>query len=260
VIAAPSLIGGGDRPSPERTEKGTKETIMATAINDRLKDRYAALQAEREKSWSPTQLAGNARQRRVLLERFDPAAVAQPGTLLPPLSFAEVDGDVLTLDDLTAKGDALFVFFRFAGCPACNIALPYYAATLAPALKQRGISFVALSPQLPHLLRDIKVRHDLPFLVATDADNALARLLHIDFQPDDRPVPPPSGWIGETIGTNSWILPQPAFLLVGAGRVVRWLHVSPDWLDRPEAETVLHQIDLINEPTNQRPAAAANRR
>lgn len=217
---------------------------MATTINETLKARYAALQEERKKNWSPVQLEGNARQRNLLVERFDPAAVTQPGTVLPPLSFTEVDGDTLSLDELTADGGALFVFFRFAGCPACNIALPYYAEALAPGLRQRGIPLVALSPQPSHLLREIKARHDLPFFVATDADNRLAQLLHISFQPDDRPSPPPSGWIGEVTGTNSWELPQPAFLLVGAGRVVRWLQVSPDWLDRPEAETVLHHVDL----------------
>lgn len=216
---------------------------MATIINATLKDRYAALQAERERSWSPAQLEGNARQRSLLAERFDPAAVAQPGTVLPPLSFAQVDGGTLTLDELTADGAALFVFFRFAGCPACNIALPYYAETLFPGLEQRAIPLVALSPQPPHLLRDIKQRHDLPFHVATDADNQLAGLLHISFQPDHRPSPPPSGWIGEVTGTNSWELPQPAVLLVGAGRVVRWLQVSPDWLDRPESDAILQNVD-----------------
>ncbi|HKX22454.1 MAG TPA: peroxiredoxin-like family protein [Rhizorhapis sp.] len=216
---------------------------MATIITATLKDRYAALQAERERSWPPAQLEGNARQRRQLVERFDPVAVAQPGTVLPPLSFAEVDGGTLTLDELTAEGAVLFVFFRFAGCPACNIALPYYAETLFPGLQEGGIRLVALSPQLPHLLRDIKQRHDLPYPVATDADNQFARLLHIVFQPDHRPSPPPSGWIGEVTGTQSWELPQPALLLVGAGRVVRWLQVSPDWLDRPESDVILHQVD-----------------
>ncbi|UZW57725.1 AhpC/TSA family protein [Sphingobium sp. JS3065] len=216
---------------------------MATTVTETLKSRYAALQAERERNWPPAQLEGNARQRNQLLERFDPAAVAQPGTVLPPLSFAEVDGDTLALDEPTANGAALFVFFRYAGCPACNIALSYYAETLFPALRQRGIPLMALSPQPPVPLREIKARHDLPFQVATDADNSLARLLHISFQPDNRPSPPPSGWIGEVTGTGSWELPQPAVLLVGAGRVVRWLQVSPDWLDRPEADTVLHQVD-----------------
>ncbi len=216
---------------------------MATIITETLKARYAALQAERERDWSPAQLEANARQRALLVERFDPAAVAQPGTVLPPFSFLEVDGDRLSLDGLTAQGDALFVFFRFAGCPACNIALPHYARTLLPGLRQRGISFVALSPQPGHLLREIKTRHQLPFPAATDADNGLARELGLSFQPDHRPSPPPSGWIGEATGTNSWELPQPAFALVGPGRILRWLQVSPDWLDRPEAETVLHQID-----------------
>lgn len=216
---------------------------MATVVNKTLKSRYAALQAERERDWPTAQLQANAAQRGLLVERFDPAAVTQPGTVLPPRSFDEVDGDRLSLDELTAQGDALFLFFRFAGCPACNIALNYYAQALAHGLRQRGIPLVALSPQPPHLLRAIKTRHDLPFPVATDADNGLARELRLTFQPDHRPSPPPLGWIGETTGTNSWELPQPALLLVGTGRVVRWLHVSPDWLDRPEAETILLQID-----------------
>lgn len=217
---------------------------MATLLTDTLKARYAALQAERERSWTAAQLDGNARQRARLVERFDPAAVAQPGAILPPLSFAEVDGETLSLDALTAHGPALFLFFRFAGCPACNIALPYYAEHLYPTLRQKGIPLVALSPQRTDRLKDIKLRHALPFAVATDADNGLARTLGISFVPDDRPSPPPAGWIGEVTGTNSWELPQPAVLLVGAGRRVEWLQVSPDWLDRPEAETILDQVAL----------------
>ncbi len=215
---------------------------MATLLTHSLKDRYAALQAERERNWAPAQLQANADQRRILTERFDPTVVAQPGTLLPPLSFQEVDGGVIDLDGLTANGPALFMFFRFAGCPACNIALPYYAETLWPALAERGIPLVALSPQQPDRLRDIKQRHSLPFHVATDADNGFARILGISFQPDHRPSPPPPGWIGEVTGTHSWELPQPAILLVGQGRDVQWLHVSPDWLDRPESTDILKHI------------------
>lgn len=215
---------------------------MATILKDTLKAQFEALQAERERSWTPAQLEGNARQRRLLRERFDPAAVAQVGDILPPQDFAQANGDPLSLDTLTANGPALLIFFRFAGCPACNIALPHYADTLYPALRDRGIPLVALSPQQPDRLDEIRKRHDLPFPVATDEDNSLARELGIAFRPDDRPSPPPAGWIGEVTGTGSWELPQPAVLLVGPGRVVRWLAVSPDWLDRPEADEILRQI------------------
>ncbi len=36
---------------------------MATIVGDNLRARYAALQAERERDWSPAQLARNAAQR-----------------------------------------------------------------------------------------------------------------------------------------------------------------------------------------------------
>ncbi|WP_414714691.1 peroxiredoxin-like family protein [Sphingobium sp. LSP13-1-1.1] len=216
--------------------------MMATILTQPLKTRYAALQAERERNWSAAQLEANARQRRLLIERFDPAAIAQPGDLLPDFVFAEVDGGELTLSGLTKGGSALFIFFRFAGCPACNIALPYYAEALYPELRQRDILLVALSPQQPDRLREIKDRHQLPFLVATDADNSLARHIGIAFEPDDRSSPPPAGWIGEVTGTGTWELPQPAVLHLGANRAVRSLQVSPDWLQRPEAEEILQKI------------------
>ncbi|MFZ2998316.1 peroxiredoxin-like family protein [Sphingobium sp.] len=216
---------------------------MATILKDTLETRFAALQAERARSWTAAQLEGNARQRQVLRDRFDPASLAQVGDILPPLAFEGVDGETLDIDALTVNSSALFIFFRFAGCPACNIALPYYAEALVPALRDRDIPLVALSPQTPERLTDIKKRHNLPFAVATDKDNRLARQIGIAFQPDDRPSPPPAGWIGEVTGTGSWELPQPAVLLVGPGRVVQWLHVSPDWLDRPEAEEIIARID-----------------
>jgi len=212
---------------------------MATIVGDNLRARYAALQAERERDWPPAQLARNAAQRQQLVARFDAATVAQPGDVLPDLAFDDVERGELKLDALTAQGPALLIFFRFAGCPACNIALPYYAETLWPVLRARGVPLVALSPQQPDRLVEIKHRHDLPFTVATDRDNQLARLLGISFVPDDRPSPPPAGWIGEVTGTGSWELPQPAVLLLGPGRVVQRLQVSPDWLDRPEADDIL---------------------
>jgi peroxiredoxin len=123
--------------------------------------------------------------------------------------------------------------------------LPYYAEALVPALRDRDIPLVALSPQRPERLADINQRHNFPFAVATDEYNRLARQIGIAFRPDDRPSPPPSGRIGEVTGTGTWELPQPAVLLVGPGRSVQWLHVSPDWLDRPEAEKIIAQIDAL---------------
>jgi peroxiredoxin len=219
---------------------------MATVLTKSLRERFAELQAERAKSWAPAQLAANAGQRAKLAQRFDPASIAQIGDKLPATKLANVEGGSISVRDLTANGPAVFVFFRFAGCPACNIALKYYEETLWPALREKGVPLVALSPQRPDLLRAIKERHPLTFTVATDPESGLADYLGISFVPDDRPSPPPAGWIGEVTGTDSWVLPQPTVAIVDRDQRIRWLHVSPDWLDRPEAEEILAAVNALD--------------
>ncbi len=125
---------------------------MATVIAESLKARFAELQAWRDENWSPAQLEKNAGQRRKLVERFDAAAIAQPGEILPPYVFSASDQQKVWLDDLVAQGPAVLVFFRFAGCPACNIALRHYEESLQPALRERGIPLLALSPQISERL------------------------------------------------------------------------------------------------------------
>jgi len=203
---------------------------------------YAELQAERERTWSPEQLERNASQRRSLVARFDPAAYLQPGDTVAPFTLIDQEGHALTRDELLAHGPAVLVFFRFAGCPACNLALPTYNRTLWPALKAAGIPLVAVSAQNP-VDRGIIDRHGLTFPVTADPDYALGRALGITFLPDDQPaVKPGDNWIGATLGTNSYEIDQPAVLILNGDATVRQLIVSPDWLVRPESEEILEHL------------------
>lgn len=207
-----------------------------------LQERFAQLQAERERTWKPEQLARNAGQRRVLVERHDPSAHPQAGSTLPPFTLVDQDGRSLSSAELTAGGPAVLVFFRFGGCPACNIALPYYNETLWPQLRAAGIPLVAVSAQVP-VDRTLFERHRLGFTVAGDPGYALGRALGITFLPEEQPkVAPGESWIGATLGTDSYEIDQPAVLILDRGNVVRWLDVSPDWLARTESEAVLAQL------------------
>jgi peroxiredoxin len=213
---------------------------MSDGKDDTLAASFAALEEERERSWPPERLADNRAQRRALVAAFDPTRIAQPGDRLDPYALLDDDGGAVTLDELTRDGPAVLIFFRFAGCPACNIALPYYDRQLRPALAAAGIALAAVSPQVPGRVGEIGRRHGLGFPVLSDPDNGLARRLGISFLPATIPAgPPPAGWIGELTGTGSWELPQPTVLVIDRGRVVRSIAVSPDWLDRPEAEDIL---------------------
>jgi peroxiredoxin len=142
------------------------------------------------------------------------------------------------------------LFFRFAGCPACNLALPYYQRQLYPGLRALGATLVAISPQVPERLVEIKQRHGLEFFVASDLGNALGRKFGITFtadQPSQQSILAKGVNLGEVTGTGTWELPMPAVIVIGQDRVVRFAEISPDWLVRTEAGPVLEAVRQATE-------------
>lgn len=213
-----------------------------------LRDLLADLHAERVRTWDPEQLRLNVDQRRELVEAADPASWIGVGDALPRFELEEVDDERLTLEALTATGPAVLIFFRFAGCPACNIALPYYERELAAGLRGLGASLVAVSPQVPERLGEIKHRHGLSFRVATDRGNALGNrlgILYVANAANQRASRLKGSFIGDTTGTGTWELPQPAVVVIGRDRRAAFVDVSPDWLARTEAATILEAVRAL---------------
>lgn len=210
-----------------------------------LQDRLADLHAERVRTWEPATLKINIDQRATLVETADPSQWVKVGDRLEPFVLQDVEGGELALETLLQRGPAVLVFFRFAGCPACNIALPYYDEALAPGLRDLGATLVAVSPQVPERLIEIRGRHNLSFKVASDLNNDLGRRLGILYTADEASQAAQrakGGFIGDTTGTGTWELPQPAVVVIDHERVVRFVDVSPDWLVRTEADPVLQAV------------------
>ena len=219
--------------------------MASNSTDDSLAARFAALQKEREQSWSAKDLAENLAQRRALLDDFDPRATVTPGDIVPAFELDDTRGGTLFSEELLTNGPAVLIFVRFADCPADNIALPYYDRALSAPLRAAAVPLVAISPQPPEKLDMIRVRHGLDLTVATDCDNRLARALRLTFTPLSTPEPPPPGWIGEKAGTDSWELPQTAVIIVDPGHRVRFAAISPDWLDRVEPDEVLAALNPV---------------
>ena len=207
-----------------------------------LAKRFAELQAERERTWTPQQLDQNAAQRRILVKRDDPSARPQAGDRITPFTLIDAGGKALGSEILLQDGPAVLVFFRFGGCPACNIALPYYDETLWSVLHATGIPLIAVSAQTP-VDRGPAERHGLRFPTYSDPGYALARQIKITFLPEHRPeVAPGQAWIGAALGTQSYEIDQPAVLVLNADHTIRFIDVSPDWLIRTDADAILAHL------------------
>jgi len=216
-------------------------------MSESLNDLLAALHAERVRTWDARALEVNVQQRAALVETADREAWVKAGDDAPDFRLTEVDGEELSLESLTAKGPVVLILFRFATCPACNIALPYYARNLWPALKALGASLVAVSPQIPERLVEIKRKHGLEFQVASDL-NRLGGALGVLYEFDEASKAAATargGFIGDTTGTGTWELPMPTVVVIDeAGKVV-FADVSPDWLVRTEAAPIIEAVRAL---------------
>ena len=220
---------------------------------------FRDLHAERVRTMDPAKLSVNINQRKTLVETADPSKWVKAGDKVQAFDLPEVDGGRVRLNELLERGPAVLVFFRFEGCPACNLALPYYQRNLLPGLRELGASLVALSPQLPERLRAIKERHSLQFSVASDLHNELARQFGILYEFDEasKQLSIGSGkTIGEVTGTGTWELPQPTAVVIDQRSIVRFADVHPDWLLRTEAEPILAAVAALTAP-KQKPASVS---
>jgi peroxiredoxin len=209
-----------------------------------------ALYAHQTETMRPADLQVNTDQRRLLETTADASKFVKVGDVVESFSLQEVDGEVLTLESITAAGPVVLVFFRTAGCPSCNIALPHYQRELHAGVLELGGTLVAVSPQEPTGLREIKDRHNLAFPVATDRGNALGRQLGITFvasEATQQHSRARGADLGEITGTGTWELPMPTLVVIDQQRVVRFADVHPDWLVRTEAAPVLEALRSIKE-------------
>jgi peroxiredoxin len=197
----------------------------------------AELHAYRVQTMAPAALAANIDQRRLLEETADRDAFVKAGDVVEPFTLPEVLGGTVDLDQLLATGPVVLLFFRFAGCPACNISLRHYQQELYPALAALGAALVAVSPQVPGKLAAIKNRYGFLFPVASDTGSELGRRFGITFAPTHD--------LGAELGTDSWELPMPTIVVIDADRVVRFADVHPDWLVRTEADAVIDAVRAL---------------
>ena len=220
-----------------------------SAINS-LNQTLANFQANRARTIDADALKINVQQRQLLVDTTNRAGFVKAGDKVNAFTLKEVGGAELSLRQLLEAGPLVLVFFRFEGCPACNIALPYYNTHLAPALKKLGATLVAVSPQVPERLVGIKERHNLDYLVATDFGNDLARKFGILYSYDgpSRQAALAKGTpIGDITGTGTWELPMPATIVIDQTGTVRFADVNPDWLVRTEPEDVIKAVRLNGE-------------
>ena len=178
-----------------------------------------------------------------------PAGAARPGTMLSDAPMLDAHGAPTSLRAATAARPAVIVFYRGAWCPYCNLTLRAYQDQLYPALTERGIALIAVSPQKADGSLTAQEKNDLQFPVLSDAGNALASQLGILLPARTRELRAAQEKLGTDLyavnadGTEN--LPMPTVVLIDAERTIRWIDIHPDYTTRTEVTDILAAADTV---------------
>ena len=186
-----------------------------------------------------------AAEQRELASAGAPTGTAQPGDRMPDGELLDVAGQPTTLAENLGADPAVIVFYRGGWCPYCNIALRTYQAQLVPALAERGIPLVAISPQTPDGSLSTQETKELTFTVLSDPGNQIAGRLGILTAPTDgaRAAQLQLGLdLTKVNGDGTTALPMPTVIVADAAGVIRWIDVHRDYTTRTEPDHILQAI------------------
>lgn len=215
---------------------------MTQTLTSRLDDSVVLLAG-----LAPADLLGVlASEQQRLAATDDPQGRLAVGDYFPQVSLSDAEGRRVPVLDGRAT---VVVFYRGAWCPFCNVALNAYQREVLPELQERGVGFVAISPQGPDGTADIAETNALTFPVLTDAGGALAREIGLafDLADDVRTVHEKLGNDFSAINAGGeWALPKPTVLVVDAEGVVRFVDVQADYTRRTEPRAVLDAVRALD--------------
>jgi peroxiredoxin len=175
------------------------------------------------------------------------SSVARVGRKVLNFTLEDHRGDRWELARALRSGPVILKFYRGTWCPYCNIELRAYQLRL-PAIRERGASFVAVSPEKPDFAEAFITKEQIEFPVLSDCGNAVARQFGLEFVVDKRLQELMKEFgndLTEKNGEDSWTLPVPGTFVISRSGRIEYGFAEPDFTLRADPDEVLAVLDKL---------------
>lgn len=183
-----------------------------------------------------------------MAERGIPDHAVKVGDRIPSFALSDAFDRQVTLDEITADGPAVLVFYRGGWCPYCNLALRTYQQELLPQLAGFEARLVAVSPQGPEESMTTAMTAALEYTVLSDPGCRVARDIGLAFDETEE-VMAAQRILGLDLAKAnaeaSTALPMPSVLIVDTDHVVRFIDVQPDYTARTEVADIVAALEAL---------------
>ncbi|MEO6909343.1 MAG: peroxiredoxin-like family protein [Edaphobacter sp.] len=230
---------------------GCNNVLVAASLQDQL-DRITQ---NTRQLVQPERLAVSEKATSDLFATGIEDRILKPGSKAPGFALQDTKtGKPIHSADLLALGPLVINFFRGRWCPYCVTELETWR-DLYPQLRERGVLFVAISPQTPRQNDFMIQQHELPFPLLSDPGAAVAEQFGIAYTiPEShRPyyqsilinIPFNNAGLSYHNATEaSWRLPLPAVFVIRQDGTIAFSEAHADFRVRPEPADVLATLSF----------------
>ena len=169
------------------------------------------------------------------------------GDKMPPFILPSKDGQLISLEDLAARGPVVVSFNRGHWCSFCRIQLRSIAAYQGE-IAALGAEVVSIMPDRQQFARRIREETLNRLHILSDIDNAYALSLGLVMWLGDRlkELMEGRGYHLETFhGSSGWFVPLPATFIVGRDGRVAGRYVDQDFRKRMDIDEILTVLNRI---------------
>lgn len=164
------------------------------------------------------------------------------GAKAPQFRLRSSQGEWISSSDLLNKGPLVISFYRGGWCPFCNLELRAWERQ-QESLQALGVSFVAISPEIPEKGKDTAKSAQLSFPVLSDEGFRVCEQFGLTFKLSPMAITLVRDFgvdLPAINGGYEWMLPVPATYVVSQDGIIRSAFVDADFTKRAEPAEVMN--------------------
>ena len=171
--------------------------------------------------------------------------ILKAGDKAPLFKLPNQKGELVSSEEILAKGPMVITFYRGVWCPYCNTDLAYLKK-YKNEVEVKGATLFSISPQTQENNQQIVDGQKLNYDLLSDKGNAVAESFGLRWEMVDPLKLLYANKFRISLpdynGEDSWTLPVPARFVIGMDGVIKYAEYSIDYTKRPNPDVLLEHL------------------
>lgn len=169
---------------------------------------------------------------------------------IPDVSLKSIDGQEISLRQLTSEQQSILIFYRGGWCPYCSRHLADLQK-IEDQIRSFGYQVIAISPDRPEKLRESKAENNLQYMLLSDSPMTATIAFGLAFKVEESLVTRYKEDYGIDLeadsGYDHHLLPAPAVYILDTEGKVLFNYVNPNYRERINGDILLTAAEVYQE-------------